>query len=81
MKKITFVFFCLLFSFSFETSAQFSVARDWNEALLQAIRTDFSRPTVHSRNLFHSAVIMYDAWAIFDNQAETVFLGKNLWRI
>lgn len=76
MKKITLALFCLLFSFTFESSAQHSVARDWNEVLLQAIRTDYSRPTVHARNLFHSAVIMYDAWAIFDPQAETVFLGK-----
>ncbi|MBQ0786758.1 MAG: hypothetical protein KBT69_04615, partial [Oceanihabitans sp.] len=57
--------------------AQHSVARDWNEELLNAIRTDFARPTVHARNLFHSAMAMYDAWAIFDTQAETVFLGKN----
>lgn len=76
MKKITLVIICLLFSFSFKTTAQNSVAREWNEQLLSAIRTDFSRPTVHARNLFHSSVIMYDAWAIFDAQAETVFLGK-----
>ena len=36
-------------------TAQHSVAREWNEALLQAIRTDFARPTVHARNLFHSS--------------------------
>ena len=56
--------------------AQHSVARDWNEELLHAIRNDFARPTVHARNLFHSSVAMYDSWAIFDNTAETVFLGK-----
>ena len=54
-----------------------SVARQWNEALLEAIRVDLARPTVHARNLFHSAVGMYDAWALFDDTAETVFLGKN----
>lgn len=58
------------------TEAQHSVARDWNEELLHAIRNDFARPTVHARNLFHSSVAMYDLWAILDNTAETVFLGK-----
>ncbi len=58
------------------SSAQHSVARDWNEELLDAIRMDFARPTVHARNLFHSSLIMYDSWALFDEQAETVFLGK-----
>jgi len=57
--------------------AQHSVARDWNEELLGAIRIDFARPTVHARNLFHTSMAMYDAWSIFDNQAETIFLGKN----
>ena len=57
-------------------SAQHSVARDWNEELLNAIRRDYARPTVHARNLFHSSIIMYDAWAIFNAQAEPLFLGK-----
>jgi hypothetical protein len=58
------------------TFAQQSIAREWNETLLQAIREDLARPTVHARNLFHSAILMYDSWAVFDPQAETVFLGK-----
>lgn len=53
-----------------------SIARQWNEELLNAIRSDFARPTIHARNLFHTSVAMYDAWALFDTQAETVFLGK-----
>jgi hypothetical protein len=56
--------------------AHLSVARQWNEALLDAIRTDFARPTVHARNLYHSALAMYDSWGVFDSTAETVFLGK-----
>ena len=68
---ISLLFIC---NFNF---AQHSVARDWNEETLNAIRSDFARPTVHARNLFHSSVLMYDAWAIFDGQAETVFLGKS----
>lgn len=75
MKKIV-LLFGLLFMFFGMSNAQHSVARDWNEELLNAIRNDFARPTVHARNLFHSSVAMYDAWAIFDDTAETVFLGK-----
>ena len=47
-----------------------SVARRWNEILLQSIRRDFGRPTVHARNLFHASVAMYDAWAAFDPSAQ-----------
>lgn len=75
MKRITLILGILVFSFS-NISAQHSVARDWNEELLEAIRNDFARPTVHARNLFHSSMAMYDAWALFDSQAETIFLGQ-----
>lgn len=74
MRKITLCF--LLFLISLPNWSQQSVAREWNEELLSAIRIDLARPTVHARNLFHSSIIMYDAWAIFDDVAETVFLGK-----
>ena len=57
-------------------TAQQSVARQWNEVLLDAIRVDYARPTVHARNLYHSSVVMYDAWALFDEAAQTVFLGQ-----
>ena len=43
-----------------------SVARQWNEALMNAIRIDFPAPTIHSRNLYHTSAAMYDAWATFD---------------
>jgi hypothetical protein len=46
-----------------------SVARQWNEETLQAIRLDTPRPTVHARNLFHVAVAMWDAWAVYDSTA------------
>ncbi len=46
--------------------------------MLHSIRNDFARPTVHARNLFHSSSLMYDAWALFDKQAETYFLGKTV---
>ncbi len=65
-------------AFSAPLQAQHSVARKWNEVLLQAIRGDFARPTVHARNLFHISAAMYDSWAVHDEVATTYFLGKNL---
>ncbi|MAE62629.1 MAG: hypothetical protein CMJ18_00020 [Phycisphaeraceae bacterium] len=53
--------------------AQTSVARQWNDALLDAIRLDFPAPTVHARNLYHSSAAMWDAWASFDDSAQGVF--------
>jgi hypothetical protein len=58
--------------------AQHSVARQWSEALLQSIRKDLARPPVHARNLFHFSVAVYDAWAAYDNVAETYLLGKTV---
>lgn len=58
-------------------SPQNSIARQWNEEVLHAIRNDFARPTVHARNLFHTSILMYDSWAVFNEEAETIFLGKN----
>jgi len=49
--------------------AQQSVARVWNEQLLDAIRIDFPHPPKHARNLFHLATVMYDAWAAYDDTA------------
>ncbi len=58
--------------------AQHSVARQWNEVQLDAVRRDFARPTVHARNLFHAAIIMYDAWAAYDPVADTYLLGNTI---
>ena len=55
-----------------------SIARIWNEALLEAIRGDYARPTVHARNLFHISVAMYDAWAVYDHDARPYFIGNNV---
>ena len=54
-----------------------SVARRWNEVLLQAIRNDFARPTVHARNLFHVSAAMYDAWAAYSDSATPWLLGDD----
>ena len=58
--------------------AQHTIARDWNEALLTAIRNDFARPTVHARNLFHISAAMYDAWALYHPPAEPYLIGKTI---
>ncbi len=76
MKPFSIILFLFLFYLA-PVEAQNSVARDWNEELLEAIRNDYARPTVHAKNLFHSSILMYDAWAIFDDDAETLFLGKD----
>ncbi len=43
-----------------------SIAGRWNEQMLGAIRRDLPAPTVHARNLFHTSVAMWDAWAAYD---------------
>jgi hypothetical protein len=48
---------------------EWSVARRWDEALLDAIRRALPNPPVHARNLFHTSVAMWDAWAAYDPQA------------
>jgi hypothetical protein len=58
--------------------AQPSVARQWNEAALAAVRRDFARPNVHARNLFHLSAAMYDAWAVYHSPAQTFFLGRSV---
>jgi hypothetical protein len=53
-----------------------SVARVWNEALLDAIRRDTPAPTVHARNLFHVSAAMWDAWAAYDADADGHFVQE-----
>ena len=50
-----------------------SVARLWDEALLDAVRRDFPAPTVHARNLYHASAAMWDAWAAYEPDADGVF--------
>ena len=58
---------------------QKSVARRWNEVMLQAIREDLARPPVQARNLFHVSMAMWDAWAAYDTlSADTYLLGKTV---
>ncbi len=69
----------LFFLSGASSSAQeHSVAKQWNEVLLQSIRNDFARPTVHARNLWHSSVLMYDCFAAYDPESEPYFLGREI---
>jgi len=63
-------------SLSFAGPTDHSVARQWNEVLLEAIRNDFARPTVHARNLFHTSIAIYDAWAVYDDTATPYLLNE-----
>jgi hypothetical protein len=58
--------------------SQQSVARQWNECQLNCIRKYFAKPTVHARHFFHASVVMYDAWAVYDDEATPFFLGNTL---
>ncbi len=70
------LWFLMLCLFPSSVNAQSSVAREWNEALLLAIRNDFARPTVHARNLFHVSAAMYDIWAVYSKKGKSYFLGQ-----
>lgn len=76
MTRLFTVLFIIISWNATSTAQQHSVAREWNEVLLNGIRGDFARPTVHARNLMHVSMAMYDAWAVFDEEADTYFLGK-----
>lgn len=50
-----------------------SIARWWNEALLDAIRIDTPNPPVHGRNLYHLSAALWDAfWAYEPNAWQTI---------
>ena len=70
--------FALLLICALSAVAQQSVARQWNEMLLEAISGDFARPPIHARNLYHISAAMYDAWAVYNPDADTYFLGKTV---
>ena len=55
-----------------------TIAQQWNEALLFSITNDFARPPIHARNLYHTSMAMYDAWAAYDPEAEPLLLGRTL---
>lgn len=61
-----------------QRGVEHSVARLWNDVLLDSIRHDLARPTVHARNLYHTSAAMWDAWAAYDAQADQVLHHEKL---
>lgn len=57
-------------------SPDWTVARRWDEALLDAIRRALPNPAVHARNLFHLSAAMWDAWATYDSTADGYFVSE-----
>lgn len=55
-----------------------TVARQWIDAILQGIKRDGQGPTVHARNIFHLSAAMYDAWALYEENAEAYLIGKEV---
>ena len=55
-----------------------SVARVWDDTLLELIRQVVPAPTVHARNLFHTSVAMWDAWAAYDPTADGYLVTEKL---
>ncbi len=53
-----------------------SVARQWNDTMLNSIKKDRVRPPVQARNLFHVSVAMYDAWAAYEPTARGYFFTE-----
>ena len=73
--------FCQLMWFVPNGQAQLpegeTIAHLWNEEVLEGIRNDFARPTVHARNLLHTSIAMFDIWAAYEEgPTETFLLGK-----
>ena len=57
---------------------EWTVARRWDEALLDAIRRALPNPPVHARNLFHTSVAMWDAWAAYEPKASGVIVKEKV---
>src|SRR5436309_13175377 len=66
--RLWFWSFCV-FSLTTPSWAAQSIARDWDEQILSAVRVDTPHPPVQARNLFSLSVVMYDAWAAYDEVA------------
>jgi hypothetical protein len=55
-----------------------SVARNWSEALIFALRRDTGRVPYNARVAFQFSVAVYDAWAFYDDDSKPYLLGQNV---
>jgi hypothetical protein len=55
-----------------------SVARQWDQQMIDAVLADFAKPSVHPRNFYHLSAAMYDAWAAYDPTAGQLFHQEKL---
>ena len=67
MNRIQFAFCLIVLGRTRHRFATWCVACQWNELLLESIRNDFARPTVHVGNLFHTSAAMWDAWSCLED--------------
>ena len=54
---------CMLGASKIWSQVEDNIAHIWNEEVLEGIRNDFARPTVHARNLLHTSIAMNDCWS------------------
>lgn len=69
-------FVCASVSASIPIDPSWSIARQWNEAQLHAIRLSTPRPPVHARNLYHVNAAMYDGWATYATVERGVYFHE-----
>ncbi|MCX7085231.1 MAG: vanadium-dependent haloperoxidase [Methylococcales bacterium] len=74
---ITFLISLLALGFSSNILA-FSVVTQWNDAALSAIRSTKSTPTKTARALAIVNTCMFDAWAVYDDNAKGTRFGASL---
>ncbi len=77
-------FACLVFATAqaqpppFELLPDRSVARNWSEAMIFALRRDTGRVAYNARVVFQFSVAAYDAWAVHDADARPFLLGETV---
>ena len=50
-----------------------SIARQWDQQLINAVLADLAKPSIHPRSFYHMSAAMYDAWAAYDPIANQVY--------
>ena len=63
-------------AYAIDVNPNWSIARQWNEENLFAIRRSTPRPPVHARNLYHVNAAMYDAWTTYEPTGHGVFFTE-----